>query len=146
MKKIAAYTMFYFVQFTWGILQNALGFLLYLYEHRGVAELFHGAIITRRRGQGSVSLGIFIFLGKSVIEDSYGAKLKVHEYGHTIQSALLGPLYLPVIGLPSLIWNRAFMRKHRGALKANAPHYFDFWPERNANFLGKLVTKQSPPY
>jgi hypothetical protein len=27
----------------------------------------------------------------------------VHEYGHTIQSRLTGPLYLPMVGVPSLI-------------------------------------------
>jgi hypothetical protein len=26
-----------------------------------------------------------------------------HEYGHTLQSKILGPLYLPVIGIPSFI-------------------------------------------
>lgn len=30
-------------------------------------------------------------------------QLLVHEYGHTIQSLMLGPLYLAIIGIPSTL-------------------------------------------
>lgn len=48
-----------------------------------------------------MSLGLFIFMfGGRYIGDEETLK---HEYGHSIQSKILGPLYLIVIGLPSLM-------------------------------------------
>ena len=48
---------------------------------------------------GSISLGNFIILSK------YGAKSVTtiaHEYGHVVDSHIFGPLYLFVIGIPSI--------------------------------------------
>jgi len=52
-----------------------------------------------------LSLGEYIFVGKKNLE---GSTLP-HEHGHTLQSRRLGPLYLLVIGIPSIsgnIYNR----------------------------------------
>lgn len=66
--------------------------------------------------------------------------LQSHEYGHTIQSLLLGPLYLIVIGLPSLVWSRwkRFIRLRR---EKGIP-YFWFYTERWADWLGERITKE----
>ena len=48
---------------------------------------------------GGISLGDFVYLRPPVYE-----RMARHEYGHCLQSRLLGPLYLPLIGLPSLLW------------------------------------------
>ncbi|MEW8027223.1 MAG: hypothetical protein AB2792_18805 [Candidatus Thiodiazotropha sp.] len=50
--------------------------------------------------QGGVSLGPFLFYQAT----SNAHDLLCHEYGHYRQSLLLGPLYLPLIGLPSISW------------------------------------------
>ena len=55
-----------------------------------------------------------------------------HEYGHTLQSKILGPLYLFVIGLPSLIWAGCF-EDYR---KENKISYYDFYTEKWADKLG----------
>lgn len=39
--------------------------------------------------------------------------LLVHEYGHTIQSMILGPLYLIVIGIPSTLWGFLMGKKRK---------------------------------
>lgn len=49
-----------------------------------------------------ISLGHYIFLDSDVTHDTKTIK---HEYGHTRQSLMLGPLYLIFIGLPSVIGN-----------------------------------------
>lgn len=57
-----------------------------------------------------------ISLGDTIIMDTkyHTASVQVlynsvhHEYGHQIQSKILGPLYLILIGLPSLIGNLVF--------------------------------------
>ena len=64
-------------------------------------------------GDAGVSLGKFIFVPKSAGKDPSEFLLN-HEYGHTIQSLILGPLYLPLIGAPSFAWNRlAFFERRR---------------------------------
>lgn len=49
------------------------------------------------KGRWGVTLGPYI---NTLNKDN---DLVRHEYGHVIQSQKLGPLYLPVVGLPSLI-------------------------------------------
>ena len=70
---------------------------------------------------GGLSLGEYIFLNNNRV-----ASIK-HEYGHSIQSKYLGPLYLLVIGIPSLIW--AIFGKRGDA-------YYAFYTERWADKLG----------
>ena len=54
-----------------------------------------------------------------------------HEYGHTVDSQLWGWLYLPVVGLPSLV-SQAL------GLSPKAHHrHDDFWSERRADRFGK---------
>jgi hypothetical protein len=53
---------------------------------------------------------------------------------------ILGPLFLPVMGLPSLLWcNLPACRRLR---KEKGVSYYAFYPEKNANFFGRLVTKE----
>ncbi|MCU7947074.1 MAG: hypothetical protein KZQ72_10615, partial [Candidatus Thiodiazotropha sp. (ex Cardiolucina cf. quadrata)] len=56
----------------------------------------------------------------------------LHEYGHYLQSLLLGPLYLPLIGLPSICWASI---KKAGYFPAVPYHAFptEWWAERLAN-------------
>jgi len=108
--------LFYFIQFTWGLTVNLAGLLAFLwFRRRSPHEMFRNSIVTRLPGnRGGLSLGIFIFLSISSGQDSTG--ICAHEYGHTIQCLLLGPLYWFVIAAPSLIWYHFFenyRRKHR---------------------------------
>jgi len=65
-------------------------------------------------------------------------RLLVHEYGHTIQSLLLGPLYLVFIGIPSTLWG--FLPSLNRKRKKEHLSYFDFFTEKWANSLGEKVT------
>ena len=137
------------VQWTWGLPQNLLGGLLTLLYRKREHFCYRTTYVTRWPRSGSMSLGMFLFLGKtaaSLPEDArnaFEARILVHEYGHTIQSLILGPLYLPVIGLPSLLWAcvpfflRLRSRKHIS--------YFSMYQEKWANHLGARVTKLPPP-
>ena len=100
---------------------------------------------------GGVSLGMFTFVSEydeqmkeafardgSRLTESYHRRLMVHEYGHTIQSLLLGPLYLIAVGLPSMIWCRSGKCKRYRQQKGIS--YYDFWCEKWANTLGEKVT------
>ena len=60
------------------------------------------------------------------------------EYGHTIQSLILGPLYLILIGIPSTLWGFLMAKKR----KEKQIPYGAFITEKWANSLGEYVTKE----
>ena len=47
-----------------------------------------------------ISLGNYLFMPTNSSEESIE-----HECGHSRQSNKLGPLYIPIIGIPSLLYN-----------------------------------------
>ena len=100
--------MFYFLQFTWGLTVNLAGLLVFLCcRGRFPSERFRNAVVTGLPGnRGGLSLGVFIFLS---VQDTRGSgRLCAHEYGHTIQCLLLGPLYWVAVAIPSVIWYHFF--------------------------------------
>ena len=82
-----------------------------------------------RHGEnGSFSLGEYIVLS---VKDARSAFVLAHERGHRKQSRILGWLYLPVVGIPSVVWYWCFewYRKRYGT------GYYEFYTERWANSL-----------
>ena len=66
-------------------------------------------------------------------------RLLVHEYGHTVQNAVLGFLYLPVIVVPSVLWfSLPMMKQYR---KRKQFSYYRFYTEKWANAWGEKVCK-----
>ena len=99
------------VQWTWGIVQNDIGLLLFLVFLPNRHFLFRSSVVTCWKIPYSTGCGMFIFLNDTDLSESdKGAiskmdyDLLVHEYGHCLQSILLGPLFLPVIAIPSILW------------------------------------------
>lgn len=135
------------LQCTWGLLQTAAGVAVLLRYRKCPHSRYHGAVVTVYPLYSSLSLGPFIFLSDKPPRDRRGLvphgeisrRLLVHEYGHTVQSLLLGPLYLPAVGLPSALWAHlpACQQKWRGEVS-----YFSFFTEKTANSLGELAVKE----
>ena len=75
---------------------------------------------------GGISLGTTIVVCRGWLEDE---NMWMHEYGHARQSRYLGPLYLAVIGLPSLCWATIWT-------PALAVSYYAFFTEKWADRLG----------
>jgi len=133
-------------QCTWGILQTFLGAVVFLTHYRDKHFNYHGAIVTGWKAKSSVSLGMFVFVTSDpyfaekfegqIGVDELSTRLLVHEYGHTIQSLILGPLYLLLIGIPSTLWG-FFGGKKR---KERKIPYGAFVTEKWANSLGESVT------
>ena len=122
-----------FIQWTWGILQNTAATLIFLRHINCPHRRFHGAIVTEWDKNRYMALGMFIFVKKGCDE-----RLVVHEYGHTIQSVYLGPLFSLVIGLPSTVWARfSIFHKLRRNRKIS---YYSLYCERWANNLGEKFT------
>ena len=77
-------------------------------------------------------------LKKEYTMEELSRRLLVHEYGHTIQSLIFGPLYLIVMGIPSTVWG--FLPYFNRKRKNEGLSYFSFFTEKWANFLGEQVT------
>ncbi|MBE6041107.1 MAG: hypothetical protein E7220_01135 [Clostridiales bacterium] len=124
--KRAAYTA---AQWTWGLPQTLIGAGLYL-KHRKDKHFDHqGACVTEWNRKDGISLGKFIF-----IPDSDDRFIVEHEYGHTIQSLILGPAYLLLVGAPSMLWNRSEFFKRRR--RETGRSYYSAVFERTASKLG----------
>jgi hypothetical protein len=129
---------FTILQFTWGILQTFIGLIVYIIVKilkKNKEEInYKGAHITVfGKNWGGISLGRFIFICSGYSGDYKQNTIK-HEWGHTVQSLILGPLYLIVVGVPSSIWNQCF-RKYR---QKNNVDYYSFFCEKWADKLGEV--------
>lgn len=127
-----------FISISWQSPQFILGILLMAIFSRDVKNKYpvgyaHITVVqfgSRFRG---ISLGPWIFVDSRPSHD-----VVKHELGHSIQSLMLGPLYLLVIGIPSLTMNiisRLSMKYYSGKYASN---YYRRWPENWADRLGKV--------
>lgn len=133
--------MYYALQFSWGIIQNVVGFCFFLANIGRQHFWYNGAVVTvwgSRRG--SMGSGMFIFISERAMNGNERDFTLMHEYGHTIQSIILGPLFLPVIGLPSLLW--AWLPVFRKYRERWSVSYYSLYTERWANFLGERAVKR----
>lgn len=120
------------IQCTWGFPQSLIGFLLFVFNIRKEHYWYRNCLVTLWDSDDSCSLGLFVFLSRYAYDSD---DVRWHEYGHCIQSLILGPLYLPVIGIPSLLWcNMPSLQKRR--LRKNVS-YYSFFPEKWANRLAE---------
>lgn len=74
-----------------------------------------------------------ISLGKYILVDTEQETTVRHEYGHCIQSRILGWLYIPVICIPSLLW----------AWFYTGDNYYGFYTERWADKLMNIKRQAS---
>lgn len=126
--------LFWFWQWTWGFPQTLIGLIVMLLNYRRPREFYRGCIVTRWKNRGSMGMGMFLFLGCS------DPQVRVHEFGHSVQSLILGPLFLPIMGIPSFLWcNLPVFQRLR---KEKSISYYSFYPESTANRLGAWVTKE----
>ncbi len=121
----------------WELPQNILGFAVWLFVRKKIrkTEALHDRLFFNTPAFG-VSLGSFVFYSEA--ENPYvkiNVNNKQHEFGHTIQSMIFGPLYLALIGLPSIarvIYSLFYFKKHKKIWQ----HYYDGYPENQADALG----------
>lgn len=134
--------LFWLWQWIWGLPQSVLASVLFLMCRNCPRSRYRESVVVHWKRSGSLGLGIFLFLGTAATGDRAGEVL-THEYGHAIQSLILGPLFLPVIGLPSFLWcNLPCAKKHR---KEKGVSYYRFYTESSANKLAHLVTGEKVP-
>ena len=120
------------ILYIWQLPQNLVGLVMVLYYKvtaSFVAENdFNGVTLYYIPGfPGGISLGRYILLNYNYID--FTGSTEKHEYGHCLQSQFLGPLYLFVIGIPSLIHAALYNNP-------NPLPYYRFWTEAWADKLG----------
>ncbi|MBR3235215.1 MAG: hypothetical protein IKG11_06330 [Atopobiaceae bacterium] len=121
------------VHATWGLPQTVLGAGVKAMAGQDcLSYTFRSALVTEWRLRRGLSLGPFIFVPRGCPR-----RLVVHEYGHTVQALILGPLYLPVIVLPSLTW--AGVPALERARRRRGISYYTFYTEHWANVLAERV-------
>jgi len=86
-----------------------------------------------------VSIGMFVFMnparGEGWVHDT-----RIHEFGHCVQSILLGPLYWLVVALPSILWcNLPPVVRWR---KEKDVSYYTLYCEGWANVWGAAWSKE----
>lgn len=89
-----------------------------------------GAKVYLMRDGGGLTLGKYIFISQTYIDQNSIIK---HECGHVKQSKMLGPLYLIIIGIPSML--HAAFNGYIGCCKRHKDGYYHWFTEKWANKL-----------
>lgn len=107
--------------YLWQLPQNIAGYTLCAWYDGKLVKVQDALARVSCDMRGGISLGRYIVVRKE-------SDIK-HEYGHVVQSKILGPLYLFVIGLPSIIHAAIDCKtcKKKG--------YYHFYTEKWANCL-----------
>lgn len=135
--------LFYILSFTWGLPFVLVGLLVLafiriflhkkIFDYKVIAGRI--CIIWNSTLPGAINLGIVYILDK---DSMFSVRLHKHEIGHSIQNAFLGPLFIPVIGIPSLIrasvWDKYSFKIYKKTGKF--PDYDGIWFEGQATKLG----------
>ena len=126
------------ILFIWQLPQHIValiyfGYLVMMCKDLGVDSRYKQAIVIPCVMRGAVTLGNYVFVG---LNSEYRKTVK-HELGHTIQSKILGPLYLIVIGIPSI----TYCGLRRLFLSLRKKNYYNFYTERTANNLSEKYIK-----
>jgi hypothetical protein len=123
----------------WGAIQTLAGFIGFLIFLGKPHYFYKGGIVTIVKGsRGGISFGAFIFVDEYIPKNKATASNFInHEYGHSLQSLILGPLYLFVIGLPSIIWAGCF----NGWRVKHKKSYYWLYCEKWADSLGGVSRK-----
>ena len=127
--------------FLWQLPQNIIGTICTLnYDKLHPYYTKDGDLVDvyfKKWFRSGVSLGDMIILDSMYDEDVSVKTLYnviYHEHGHQRQSRILGPLYLILIGIPSLLGNLVFR-----LFKINSKYYYKQPWEWWADKLGGVV-------
>lgn len=117
------------LHFTWCLPQTLLGLILRGFGHTHIEWWTGGYTVS----VGWLHNSLFS-LGRHIFKPSYAVSLSTmqHEFGHSKQSLILGPLYLIVIAIPGVTW--FYIHKWFKLKKS----YYWFYTEKWANMLAGL--------
>ena len=158
MKKI----LYWSLQLTWGLPATFLGFFVFLIvlifkRPRWIHKNGYSFIVEFGDDWGGLSLGPFAFCGSYVTgfdltqfdynrdvfnhyykihNEEFFEHVRRHEYGHSLQNLIWGPLWLFVIAIPSAIRYNDRLNKQVRNIPIET-EYDDVWFEGQATKLGE---------
>jgi len=101
-------------------------------------EVQDGRLLIESKGTG-ISLGHIVFWSRESSRwHDLDERNRSHELGHTHQSRMLGWLYLPLVGLPS-ISRAAYALAFREMTGQQWTRYYEGYPENWADRLGGVM-------
>lgn len=115
----------HYIEILWELPQFLIGLLIglfYLDKHYSYKYMKDVLIVRLKNFNKGISLGKIVFIDATASE-----RTVLHELGHSKQSKWLGPLYLIIIGIPSLLHNII----HR--LSKRRWNYYSFYTEKWAD-------------
>lgn len=130
--------------YIWQLPQNIIGLFVILFTNpEKKIKMDNGNILyIADKMSGGISLGKYSIINSyytincKTDEDIKNLDVSKHEaIGHGLQSRYLGPLYLLVIGLPSIIW--AWM--YGSIIPYTKNGYYVFYTEKWADKLGGVI-------
>lgn len=131
-------TFTYVLLYIWQLLQNIIGLILIAwYKPQRVHKLDNGVkVYYTHKMKGGISLGNYCIINTGHYRKDINESLKRdtvrHEaIGHTKQSRILGPLYLFLVGIPSLIWAGLY----GSVIKSTKNGYYKFYTEKWADII-----------
>jgi len=124
--------MYKIVRFIWQLPQNILGLLMSI--NKKPKHTFKNTKIFIIKKEDGFSCGDYVFVNPDCVEGN----LLRHEYGHVIQSKILGPFYLLLIFIPSFLWCYVFFDLLG---KKTLEEYYCFYTESTANKLVRKIKK-----
>lgn len=141
--------LFFLLLWTWGLPVSAIGWMAFIgLKIKGYPiDSFYNARVTyvyTKHTNGGLSIGPYIFIfypEDHPIKEPLLRKYLIHEYGHTYQVLLLGPLYWLIVGIPSFLWaNLSLFKSYR---RKNKVSYYSLYCEGWANRLGQKATSEN---
>ena len=140
MRKDFSWWCIFILLFIWQLPQNIIAVLMlpFLGKLELIACKNYAFCFIGEKMQGGISLGNFVYVSKSL--SKYETHIAHELDGHTVDSKYFGPLYIFIIGIPSICWaGLRNTKKH--------PNYYEFYTERWANeHAGLKVVKRSNSY
>lgn len=129
----------YVLLFIWQIVQNLIGIGFWIYfKIRGDLETIvtnkYSKVYRSKYMSGGISLGAFAFVSNNLAKKETAI---MHEEGHMWDSKLMGPMYVFIVGIPSLL-NAMF-----DFVECYYLWFPEVWANRNA---GVGLDKNCRPY
>lgn len=126
-------------KWTWELPQTLIGACLIPFYKKStlkIMELGDTKVYFSKKFPGGISLGYYVFIGwngKTKLSSKSMQNIIKHEcFGHGTQSKWLGPLYLFIIGIPSIVWAGLY-----GSIIPRTKNgYYKFYTEKSADKLG----------
>lgn len=126
--------LYYFLSFTWGLPLTLIGCIVaFILTIAGKKSNKFGPTryFSVGKNWGGLEMGVFF-----ITDSTASYRIRCHEFGHSLQNCIWGPLMIFVICIPSSIryWYRELRYERRGL---NPPtKYDDIWFEGQATKWG----------